>query len=93
MVKGRADQLPIRNDSVDAAAALYVLYHLDDPLVAIKEAARVIRRGGLVAVCAPKAITIRLSLLSILLLKRRLRDAEIASELMRSVFPEIEVEQ
>lgn len=50
VVKGRADQLPIRNDSVDAAAALY---HLDDPLVAIKEAARVIRRGGLVAVCAP----------------------------------------
>jgi len=28
-----------------------MLYHLDEPLVALKEARRVVRRGGLVAIC------------------------------------------
>jgi SAM-dependent methyltransferase len=46
-----ATQLPARNECSGAAAALWMLYHLDDPLVAIAEAHRVLRAGGLFATC------------------------------------------
>lgn len=51
----RADgaRLPVADSSVDAVAALYTLYHYADPLVAIREARRVLRPGGLFAACAP----------------------------------------
>ncbi len=51
----RADgaRLPVADASVDAVAALYTLYHYDDPRQAIAEARRVLRPGGLFAACAP----------------------------------------
>jgi SAM-dependent methyltransferase len=51
----RADgaRLPVADASVDAVAALYTLYHYDDPLRPIAEARRVLRSGGLFACCAP----------------------------------------
>jgi SAM-dependent methyltransferase len=51
----RADgaRLPVADASVDAVAALYTLYHYDDPLPPIREARRVLRAGGLFAACAP----------------------------------------
>jgi SAM-dependent methyltransferase len=51
----RADgaRLPVADSSVDAAAALYTLYHYTDPLVPVREARRVLRPGGLFAACAP----------------------------------------
>lgn len=50
----RADgaRLPVAGASVDAVAALFTLYHYDDPLVPIREARRVLRPGGLFAACA-----------------------------------------
>lgn len=52
--KARADgaRLPAADASVDAVAALYTLYHYDDPLLAIREARRVLRSGGMFAACA-----------------------------------------
>lgn len=51
----RADaaRLPVADASVDAVAALYTLYHFDDPLTPIAEARRVLRPGCLFAACAP----------------------------------------
>ena len=50
----RADgaQLPVVDTSVDAVAALFTLYHYEDPRVPIREARRVLRPGGLFAACA-----------------------------------------
>jgi SAM-dependent methyltransferase len=50
----RADgaRLPVADACVDAVAALYTLYHYDEPLAPIREARRVLRPGGLFAACA-----------------------------------------
>ncbi len=50
----RADgaRLPVADASVDAVAALYTLYHYDDPLEPIREARRVLRSGGLFVACS-----------------------------------------
>jgi SAM-dependent methyltransferase len=49
----RADALwcPVRNASVGAAAALWMLYHFDDPRLVIAQAHRALRAGGLFATC------------------------------------------
>jgi SAM-dependent methyltransferase len=51
----RADgaRLPVADASVDAVAALYTLYHYDDPRQPIRQARRVLRPGGVFAACAP----------------------------------------
>lgn len=49
----RADltALPFRDASFPAAACLWVLYHLDDPGRALREAARVLQPGGVFVAC------------------------------------------
>jgi ubiquinone/menaquinone biosynthesis C-methylase UbiE len=46
-VLAHAVALPIGERSVGAVAMLWMLYHLDEPAQAIREAERVLRRGGL----------------------------------------------
>jgi SAM-dependent methyltransferase len=48
-----ATALPFPDESFGSVALLYVLYHLLDPTLALTEARRVLKPGGLVAVAAP----------------------------------------
>jgi SAM-dependent methyltransferase len=51
-VRADGGRLPVADAAADAVAALYTLYHYDDPLAPIQEARRVLRPGGLFAACA-----------------------------------------
>ena len=53
VVRADGARLPVAGACADAVAALYTLYHYDDPLEPIREARRVLRPGGLFAACAP----------------------------------------
>ena len=48
---GDGARLPFAPATFGAVTALYMLYHLDDPTVAIAEAWRVLRPGGLFFAC------------------------------------------
>lgn len=44
-VRAESRRLPVSDSSFDAVAALYTLYHYEDPLVPIGECRRVLRTG------------------------------------------------
>jgi len=48
-----ATSLPFADAAFGSVALLYVLYHLDKPAMALAEARRVLRTGGLLAVAVP----------------------------------------
>lgn len=52
VLRADATELPFGDACVGAVVALWMLYHLDEPRHALAEARRVVRPGGLVAVCA-----------------------------------------
>lgn len=54
VVLGDAAALPFRDESFEAVAALWMLYHLEDPIRALTEAHRVLRYGGLLAACTTR---------------------------------------
>jgi ubiquinone/menaquinone biosynthesis C-methylase UbiE len=46
LVQAQAEELPLDDESVDAAVAVDVLHHLLDPRAALAEVARILRPGG-----------------------------------------------
>jgi SAM-dependent methyltransferase len=91
-VRGDATALPFADASFSSVALLYVLYHLPDPARALREAHRVLRAGGLVAVAVPSrhdspelAHAIPQAPLTF--------DAELAPEMLEEVFSDVEVER
>lgn len=46
---GSAESLPVPDNSFDVAYASQSLHHMDDPIAALRELARVVRPGGLIA--------------------------------------------
>jgi ubiquinone/menaquinone biosynthesis C-methylase UbiE len=52
-VRADATSLPFADATFESVALLYVLYHLDKPTMALAEARRVLRPGGLLAVAVP----------------------------------------
>ena len=51
-VRADGGRLPVSDSSFDAVAALYTLYHYEDPLVPISGCRRVLRTGGLFVACS-----------------------------------------
>lgn len=49
LVEGRAEQLPFEGASFDALTFTYLLRYVEDPAAVLGELARVVRRGGTVA--------------------------------------------
>jgi SAM-dependent methyltransferase len=48
ILAGTAERLPLPDAAVDVAVIRFVLQHLEDPLAAVQELARVVRPGGVV---------------------------------------------
>ena len=49
--RATAEQLPFKDSTFDATLAQLVVHFMKDPLVGLREMARVTRRGGVVAAC------------------------------------------
>ncbi len=91
-VRADAARLPFRDGVFDAAVAINMLYHLDDPRPALREARRVLAPGGQFAASA----IARDDGPELAHLWRRAPtpfDAEEAPALVASVFGEVEVER
>ena len=89
-VRGDARRIPMRHDSFDGVAALYMLYHLTDPREALAESCRVLRLGGLFAACAPSRFNDP-ELADVLPQSAATFDAENGVEMMGEFFQFIEV--
>jgi SAM-dependent methyltransferase len=91
-VLGEANALPFGDSSFPSVALLYVLYHLEEPALALAEARRVLRPGGLVAVAAPSRDDSP-ELAGALPRGPLTFDAELAPELLGELFVDVEVER
>jgi SAM-dependent methyltransferase len=87
-----ATALPFEDASFGSVAMLYLLYHLQDPRVALAEARRVLGPGGLVAVAAPSRSDSP-ELAEALPAPPLTFDAELAPTMIGELFAEVEVER
>jgi SAM-dependent methyltransferase len=90
-VRGDAVALPLVDGTFDGVAALYMLYRLDEPRLAIAEAHRVLRPGGIFAAATPSRFDAP-ELADLLPQERSTFDAELAPELIGEVFEQVEVQ-
>lgn len=92
-VFGDARMLPFPDSTFGGAAALYMLYHLEDPVQAVAECLRVLKPGGLFAACAPSMYDSP-ELQSVLpdYGVPSAFDSESAPEIIGSLFGEIEID-
>jgi SAM-dependent methyltransferase len=91
LAQGDAAALPFATDSVGAVVSINVLYHLDEPVLAIEEAHRVLRAGGLFA-AATVARDDSPELAHVWRAEASTFDAEEAPAIVGSVFGEVEVD-
>jgi SAM-dependent methyltransferase len=89
---GEATALPFEDSSFPSVALLYVLYHLDEPRLALAEARRVLHPDGLVAVAAPSRHDSP-ELAEALPDGPLTFDAELAPELLGELFVDVEAER
>ena len=92
VVEADATALPYPDASFGSLALLYVLYHLAEPRLALAEAHRVLRPGGLLAVAVPSRHDSP-ELAHALPDGPLTFDAELAPELIGERFHELEVER
>jgi SAM-dependent methyltransferase len=91
-VEADAAALPYEDGSFGSLALLYVLYHLPEPRLALAEAHRVLRPGGLLAVAAPSRHDSP-ELAHALPAGPLTFDAELAPELIGERFHDLEVQR
>ena len=92
-VRGDATSLPFLSGTFGGVAALYMLYHLTNPMDAIAESHRVLRPGGLFAAATPSRDD-NPELASVLPPQPHSTfDAETAPDIIREFFPHMEVEK
>ncbi|GAA2370443.1 hypothetical protein GCM10010404_26590 [Nonomuraea africana] len=89
---GEATALPFASGSFGAAVAVNMLYHLPDPLSALREARRVLARGGVFVAATPSRADSP-ELAEVWRPALTTFDAEEAPELVAAVFERVEVER